>query len=78
MSTPNLPPLVPNASVTTPPRPGEWTCQNISLNKLADSLALPDAPAAGQDLHSIPDVWAQALSFQLALVRRITLCMPRW
>lgn len=69
MSTPNLPPLAPNARIATPPVTGEWTSQNVSLDRLADSLSLPDETVSAAELRSIPDVWAQALVFHHALVQ---------
>ncbi len=68
MSTPNLPPLVSDSSLATPPAPGEWVSQNVSLDKLADSLDLPRTGGSAADLRSIPDVWAQVLAFHQALV----------
>jgi hypothetical protein len=66
---PNLPRLKPASTVTLPAVHGTWVAENLSLDRLADSLFLPPETLSAVDLKSIPDVWAQPLVFANALRR---------
>lgn len=68
MSEPNLPTLRRDATVTRPPQAGRWESVNVRLRELADSFDLPDRTER-RDMKAVPDVWAQVLGFQNALVQ---------